>query len=94
MLLGDLHICEDTIDEEAYVGILERQMLPSRQLLFTGTPCLFQQDRLHAQVTTVWLRRHRLCVLEWSACSPDLSPIENVWRIMKRRINTTATMDC
>ena len=78
--MGDLHICEGTIDAEAYVGILERHMLPSRRRLFPGTPCLFQQDNASppsAQVTTAWLRRHRVCVLDWPAGSPDLSPIEN-----------------
>ena len=28
--MGDLHICEGTIDAEAYVGVFERHMLPSR----------------------------------------------------------------
>ena len=86
--MGDLHICEDTIDAEDNVGILERHMLPSRQL-FPGTPCQFQQDnaRPHsAKVTTAWLHRHKVRVLEWPACRTDLSPIENVLRIMKRRI--------
>ena len=31
--MGDLHICEGTIDVEAYVGILERHMLLTRQQL-------------------------------------------------------------
>ena len=78
-----------TIDAEAYVGFLERHILPSRLQIFPGTPCLFQQDnaRPHsARVTIVWFCRHRVCVLDWLACSPDLSPIENIWRIMKGRI--------
>ena len=28
--MGDLHICDGTIDAEVYLGILERRMLPSR----------------------------------------------------------------
>ena len=69
--MGDLHICEGTIDAEAYVRILERHMLPSRQLLFPGTLCPFLQDnaRPHStQVKTAWLHRHRVCVLVWPAC--------------------------
>ncbi len=36
--------------------------------------------------TTAWFRRDRVNVLDRLACSPDLTPIENVWPVMKRRI--------
>ena len=86
--MGDLHACEGTIDTEAYVEILERQMPPSRRRLFPGTPCLFQQDnaRPHSAQVTAWLCRNWGVCLTGLPSSPDLSPIENVWRIMKRRI--------
>ncbi len=56
-------------------------MLPSR--------CLFQQDNAKphtAAITTAWLRGRRVRVLNWPACSPDLSPIVNIWHIIKRKI--------
>ncbi len=39
-----------------------------------------------AAITTAWLRSRRVRVLNWPACSPDLSPIENIWRIIKRKV--------
>ncbi len=69
--------------------VLEQHMLPSRRRLFQGRPCIFQHDnaRPHtASITTSWLRRRRIQVLKWPACSPDLSPIENIWCIIKRKM--------
>ncbi len=87
--MGSLHIWKGTINAERYIQVLEQHMLPSRCRLFQGRPCIFQHDnaRPHtASITTSWLRRRRIRVLKWPACSPDLSPIENIWRIIKRKM--------
>ena len=63
-----------------------------KRQLFPGTPCPFQQDnaRPHsASVTTAW-HRHRVRVLDWPACSPDLSPIDSC---IHDESQTKATMD-
>uniref|UniRef100_A0A9J8DBY7 Tc1-like transposase DDE domain-containing protein n=1 Tax=Cyprinus carpio carpio TaxID=630221 RepID=A0A9J8DBY7_CYPCA len=87
--MGSLHIWKGTINAERYIQVLEQHMLPSRRRLFQGRPCIFQHDnaRPHtASITTSWLRRRRIRVLKWPACSPDLSPIENIWRVIKRKM--------
>ncbi len=70
-----------------YTGIVQRHAA-IKMMPFTGRPWLDQDNaRYHSEcATTVWFRRDRVNVLDWPACSLHLSPIENVWLIMKRRI--------
>ncbi len=87
--MGSLHVLEGTMNAERYIKVLEQHMLPSRWCLFQGRTCVFQQDNAKphtAAITTAWLRSRRVRVLNWPACSPDLSPIENIWRIIKWKI--------
>ncbi len=87
--MGSLHVLEGTMNAERYINVLEQHMLPSRRHLFQGRPCVFQQDNAKphtAAITTAWLRSRRVRVLNWPACSPDLSPIENIWRTIKLKI--------
>ncbi len=77
--MGSLHALEGTVTTERYIKVLEQHMLPSRR-------CVFNQDKAkphNAAITTEWLRSRRVRVLNWPTCSPDLSPIENIWGIIK-----------
>ncbi|GBL89057.1 hypothetical protein AVEN_255198-1 [Araneus ventricosus] len=87
--LGNLNFCNGPIKAPDYIRILEVNLRPSLQRLFGRKLYFFQQDnaRPHtAKITKTWLRTKRVPVLKWPAASPDLSPIENIWRILKRNM--------
>ena len=50
---------------------------------------LFQQDnaRIHtAQATKEWLKEHGINLIPWPTHSPDLNPIEHVWKAVKTEL--------
>lgn len=75
--------------KEKYINILEDSLLPSIPKLADCGEFTFQQDGASshtAKTTKNWLQYKQMEVLDWPANSPDLSPIENIWWLMKRKL--------
>jgi hypothetical protein len=50
---------------------------------------IFMQDNapIHkASIVQEWLRNYEINVMEWPPYSPDLSPIEHVWAMLKKML--------
>ena len=83
---------DPTANKNGYSSWSYRKALTDGLLPFLDEFDQFQQDnaRVHiAQASMDWLLLHRIIPINWPAHSPDLNPIEHIWKALKAKLRRT-----
>lgn len=88
--LGPIVIVEGMVNADKYMEILDTYLFPTAHQHFKRTEkWIFQQDSAPchtAKKVKEYFRKKKIELLEWPGNSPDFSPIENVWTILKNEV--------
>uniref|UniRef100_A0A8C7M569 Tc1-like transposase DDE domain-containing protein n=1 Tax=Oncorhynchus mykiss TaxID=8022 RepID=A0A8C7M569_ONCMY len=87
---GRLLCVKERMNGAMYREILSENLLPSARALKMKPARFFQQDNAPchtARSIKVWIEDHQIKTLSWLAQSPGLNPIENLWNVIKRKMD-------
>lgn len=97
---GKLVIISGILESNQMVEIYQKGLLPSAQKFYgkrdKDWQLLEDGDPKHrSKLSKTWKAQNGVNVLDWPANSPDCNPIENVWALMKARLQqrTITTKD-
>lgn len=98
--MGTLAFIDGNMNSVKYIDILETYLWPVVIKHFGVIRWIFQEDNAPTHKSKLcedWKRQNDLPVLHWPAQSPDLSPIENIWLLLKnsvkRNLNKIMNLD-
>ena len=89
--VGELVVVNGNINHQVYINVLDENLLQSMENTFGDrhTPFIFQHDNapVHkARNGERWLDQQEIQTIQWSAQSPDLNLIENLWDHVKKQV--------
>ena len=71
-----------------YIGLLRSSIVPIIKLNY-GEDCFFQEDNcaIHkANAVQNFMKNSKINILNWSARSPDLNVVEDIWKLLSNDI--------